>query len=252
MSKSMEESGRKDTHLETTTLAQPSAAANLGGASLKRIGARRRKHSHSRTDPRRVALQLSASTKPSNKLWQLFLFARNFIKHPNMVGWMLPSSPFVVDQVLRQVDWQRAEVVVEYGPGLGTFTGPILERMRPDATLVALETNAEFVQFLRRSFHDRRLRLVNQSASEIDQVLQELGLIHADYVISGIPFKTLPHALRATIVRKTHSVLRPRGSFLVYQLSSVVLPYLEKVFGDVSRETELLNFVPARLFYCAR
>jgi len=83
-------------------------------------------------------------------------------------------------------------------------------------------------------------------------VLARLGHAHADYVISGIPFETLPRPWRDTIVRKTHSVLRPRGSFLVYQLSSVVLPYLENVFGNVRRDVELLNIIPARMFYCAR
>jgi phospholipid N-methyltransferase len=192
-----------------------------------------------------------ASKRPG-RASQLLLFARNFVKHPNMVGWMLPSSPFVVDSVLRQVDWQAARVIVEYGPGVGTFTTRVLERMRPDATLIALETNPDFVQFLNGSLRDPRLRLVQESAAEIDAVLLQLGFPHADYVISGIPFKTMPEALRDTIVRKTHSVLRPNGSFLVYQLSSVVLPYLERVFGAVSQDTELLNIMPARLFYCAR
>jgi phospholipid N-methyltransferase len=183
---------------------------------------------------------------------ELLLFARNFVKHPNDVGWMLPSSPFVVDSVLKRVDWQSAKVIVEYGPGVGTFTTRMLERMRPDATLVALEINDEFVRFLGKSLHDPRLKIVQESAADIDQVLARLGFTQADYVISGIPFKTLPHRLRDIIVRKTHAVLRPNGSFLVYQLSSAVLPYLEQVFGAVSKEVELLNIMPARLFYCAR
>ena len=191
-------------------------------------------------------------TKSSGRVSQLLLFARNFVKHPNNIGWMLPSSPFVVDSVLKQVDWDKARVIVEYGPGVGTFTTRMLERMRPDATLVALETNDEFVKFLGASLRDPRLRLMHESAADIDVVLARLGLTHADYVISGIPFKTLPHVLRDIIVRKTYSVLRPKGSFLVYQLSSAVLPYLEQVFGAVSREVELLNIMPARLFYCAR
>lgn len=75
---------------------------------------------------------------------------------------------------------------------------------------------------------------------------------HADYVISGIPFKTLPHHLRDGIVRKTHGILRPNGSFLVYQFSGAVLPYLERIFGNVSKDLELPNILPVRLFYCAR
>jgi phospholipid N-methyltransferase len=97
-----------------------------------------------------------------------------------------------------------------------------------------------------------RFQLVNESATEIDAVLTRVGYVHADYIISGIPFKTIPHAIRDTIVRKTHSVLEPNGSFMVYQFSGAVLPYLEKVFGRVSREFEFLNILPARLFYCAR
>ena len=195
---------------------------------------------------------VSNSSESPGPASPFLLFARNFLKHPNLVGWMLPSSSFVVDKVLNQIDWANAKVIVEYGPGVGTFTTEVLRRMRPDATLIALEINSEFLEFLRGSISDPRLRLVEESAAEIDSVLACLGHAHADYVISGIPFKTLPHPLRETIVRKTHSVLRPKGSFLVYQLSSVVLPYLEQVFGPVRRDIELLNFVPGRLFYCAR
>ncbi len=183
---------------------------------------------------------------------QFFLFACNFIKHPNMVGWMLPSSPFVVDGVLKQVDWDTASVIVEYGPGVGTFTTKVLDRMRPGAKLIALEINPDFFKFLGKSLRDPRLHLVQESAAEIDAVLSRLGITHVDYVISGIPFKTLPPPLRDTIVRKTHDVLKPSGSFLVYQLSRVAQPYLEKVFGTVRRDFEPLSFIPAHMFYCAR
>src|SRR2546427_11053184 len=98
-------------------------------------------------------------------LSQFVVFALNFVKHPNMVGWMLPSSPFVVDEVLKQIDWPNARVIVEYGPGVGTFTGEVLRRMHPDATLIALEINPEFFDFLKRSLRDPRLRLIQESAT---------------------------------------------------------------------------------------
>ncbi len=183
---------------------------------------------------------------------QAVLFARNFLKHPNMVGWVLPSSRFLVNQVLKQINWERARVIVEYGPGVGAFTTRVLERMHPDARLIALEINPDFFEFLRDSVRDPRFHLVNESATEIDAVLARLGYEQAEYIISGIPFRTIPDGIRDTIVRKTHSVLHPNGAFLVYQFSSAVRPYLERVFSSVSREFELLNILPARLFYCAR
>jgi phospholipid N-methyltransferase len=200
-------------------------------------------HQHSR---------LSRAAGPTGWASQFVLFAKGFLRHPNMVGWVLPSSPFLVDEVLKKVDWERARVIVEYGPGVGAFTTRVLLRMRPDARLIALEINPEFFQFLNGSLKDPRLRLVQESAAEIDAVLQRLGCGPADCIISGIPFKTLPDALRHTIVRKTHDVLRPNGSFLVYQFSDAVRPYLEGVFSKVSRGFALLNIIPARLFFCAR
>lgn len=186
------------------------------------------------------------------KIAQALLFLANFVKHPLKVGWLLPSSRFLVDDVLKPIDWGKAKVIVEYGPGTGTFTTRILQRMRPDAKLVAFEINPEFCKFLAQSVTDPRFHLVRESATEVDSVLQRLGCSEADYIISGIPFTTLPHDLRDAIVRKSYAALRPEGQFLVYQVSSAVLPYLESVFGNVSRSVQLLNIVPAQVFYCAR
>lgn len=169
-----------------------------------------------------------------------------------MVGWLVPSSRYLVGDIIKQIDWERAKVIVEYGAGTGTFTKAILQHMRPDARLIALEINPEFYRFLTSTLKDPRLHLSQESAADIDLVLEDLGYSSADCVISGIPFKSLPHALRDLIVRKTHAVLRPQGKFLVYQVSGAVLPYLESVFGHVSHDFQLLNLIPARLFYCAR
>jgi phospholipid N-methyltransferase len=185
-------------------------------------------------------------------LSQLLLFASNFFRHPNAIGWMLPSSPFVVDEVLKQIDWRNARVIVEYGPGLGSFTNDILQRMHPDATLVAFETNQEFFRYLSDSLKDPRFHLLHESATEIEPALKRLGLPPADYVISGIPFKTLMDDVRSEIVHKTHAMLQPNGQFLVYQMSDAVRPYLERVFGQVRQDFELFNILPTRLFYCSR
>jgi phospholipid N-methyltransferase len=196
--------------------------------------------------------QSATPEKQPGALAQCCIFAKNFLKHPAMVGWLIPSSRFLVKEVLKQVDWTHAKVIVEYGPGLGSFTTRILQRMRPDARLIVFEINPEFVKYLRESIKDPRLEIVQQSAEEVQSVLARLGFKEADCVISGIPFSALPHALRDSIVRKTHAVLRPNGRFLVYQVSTAVVPYLEHVFGTVYRDFSLLNLIPARIFYCAR
>ncbi len=178
------------------------------------------------------------------------LFGRNFIKHPKMLGSLLPSSRFLVNKVLGEVDWAEARVFLEYGPGVGTFTTEILRRMRPDAVLIVLETNADFVRFLRRRVSDRRLHVVHGSAADVDTALARLELEQADYVISGIPYTTMHPEVREIILRKTRAILHPDGAFLVYQFTRAVLPYLRQVFSLVRQDFEPLNVMPARLFYC--
>jgi phospholipid N-methyltransferase len=178
------------------------------------------------------------------------LFARNFIKHPKMLGSVIPSSRYLIRQMLSRVDWQRARLIVEYGPGVGSFTTEILARMHPDARLVVFETNDEFVQFLRASIKDPRLTVVHDSAAEVGAVLQRLGHEWADYVLSGIPFSTMPEELRLSILDATQNALRPEGLFLVYQFSGSVHADLKRVFASVESGFEALNVPPARLWWC--
>jgi phospholipid N-methyltransferase len=190
------------------------------------------------------------SAQTASRSEQILLFGRNFIKHPKMLGSLIPSSRFLVNKVLNEVDWARARVFLEYGPGVGTFTTEILRRMRPDAVVIALETNADFVRFLRGKIHDDRLHVVHGSAADADTVLAKLNLTHADYILSGIPYTTIPAEVREVILRKTHSLLHPNGAFLVYQFTRTVLPYLQQVFGSIDQDFEPLNVMPARLFFC--
>jgi phospholipid N-methyltransferase len=178
------------------------------------------------------------------------LFALNFFRHPLMLGSIVPSSRFLIRQLLKPVDWSQARVIVEYGPGVGVITAEVLRRMRPDALMIAIETNPDFVSYLRDSIKDERLHVVEASAESVDEILQRYGQSNASYVISGIPFSTIPAPVRERILQKTCEVLKPGGSFLVYQFSSRVLEDLQRIFRYVQRQFEPLNVLPAHLFFC--
>jgi phospholipid N-methyltransferase len=178
------------------------------------------------------------------------LFARNFFRHPRMLGSIVPSSRFLIKQLLEPINWGRARVIVEYGPGVGTITAEVLRQLRSDATLIAIEMNPDFVRHLSSSLNDRRLRVVEGSAEQVDETLRRFGFTRADYIISGIPFSTIPAPVREQILRKTCDVLEPGGAFLVYQFSTRVLQDLKRVFGYVGRRFQPLNVLPAHLFIC--
>jgi len=195
---------------------------------------------------------------PKTRQKQLFLpvasrrllFARNFIKYPGMLGSLVPSSRFLVNDLLGQVNWDRARVFVEYGPGVGTITQQVLKRMHPDATLVAIELNQDFVSFLQEEIDDPRLRVVCGSALEVRKLLAGLDMHSADYIISGIPYSLIPDPTRRQILEESRQLLHPEGALLVYQFTRTVLPHLQSVFGSVEQAFQPLNILPARLFYC--
>src|SRR4028118_845840 len=104
------------------------------------------------------------SSKGAEGSGPLMMFLKGFIKHPVMVGSVIPSSKALIDKMLEPVDWANCRLFVEYGPGVGTFTEHILQRMAPDATLITIDTNADFTEYRNRKFRDSRLDRKSGSA----------------------------------------------------------------------------------------
>jgi phospholipid N-methyltransferase len=179
----------------------------------------------------------------------LWHFLRGFIKHPVMVGSVIPSSKVVIDKMLEPVDWANCRLFVEYGPGVGTFTEHVLQRLAPDATLIAIDTNADFTRYLRRKFADSRLFPVTGSAADVSQIMADCGFSDADYILSGLPFSTLPPGVGPAIAQATADALRPGGAFLVYQFSPKVREFLTPYFDRSDRGFEWINIPPAQLFW---
>ncbi|HEY0625279.1 MAG TPA: methyltransferase [Allosphingosinicella sp.] len=178
--------------------------------------------------------------------WQ---FLRGFIKHPVMVGSVIPSSKILIDKMLAPVDWANCKLFVEYGPGVGTFTQHILERLAPDATLLTIDTNADFTDYLNSKFRDSRLIAVTGSAADVGEIMEAAGHPQADYILSGLPFSTLPPGVGPRIAEATADTLRPGGAFLVYQFSPKVRDFIAPHFERIDKGFEWRNVPPATLFW---
>jgi len=167
-----------------------------------------------------------------------------------MLGSVFPSSRFLIQRILDRIEWTATRVIVEYGPGVGNVSHELLHRLRPDGRLILIEMNMEFVSLLRKRFSDQRVTVVHGSAADVRSILEECGVDRADYVISGIPYSTIPVELRRRILRESRAVVGERGEVIVYQFMRTILPQLRSCFGQVVEEFEPLNIPPARLWYC--
>jgi phospholipid N-methyltransferase len=194
--------------------------------------------------PRR--LQRRRDRRGPSPQWQ---FLRGFFKNPVMVGSIIPSSRVLIDKMLGPVDWANTRLFVEYGPGVGTFTRPILDRLGPDAALVTIDTNPDFTRYLKQQIDDPRLVAVTGSAADVVKILADRNLGQADYVLSGLPFSTLPPGVGDAIAEATSNVIRPGGAFLVYQFSPKVRDFIAPHFEPIKRGFEWMNVPPATLFW---
>ncbi|GAA0757701.1 phospholipid N-methyltransferase [Erythromicrobium ramosum] len=175
------------------------------------------------------------------------VFFQGFIEHPVMVGSIIPSSGYTIRKMLAPVDWERCQLFVEYGPGVGTFCRPVLDQLRRDGTLLVIDTNKLFIDYLNRTITDSRFIAVHGSAEDVEAIIRAHGHEHADYILSGLPFSTLPEGLGPRIAAATERAIRPGGAFLTYQFSKAAHNLTAQHFDRVDSGFELLNILPCRL-----
>ncbi len=179
--------------------------------------------------------------------WGVFL--RGFIEHPRMVGSVIPSSRYTVENMLGPVDWANCKLFVEYGPGVGTFCLPVLEKLPADGALIAIDTNPLYVDYLNQTIRDSRFTAVLGSAEDVEDIVRSGGHAHADYILSGLPFSTLPGGVGPAIMEATHRILRPGGAFMAYQFTAAVRDLMAQEFARIDDGFEFWNILPCKLFW---
>jgi len=178
-------------------------------------------------------------------------FLLQYIAKPRTVGAVLPSSKYLAKKMVESINFDAANCIVEYGPGTGVFTELILEKSRPTTTIILFEMNAEFCNLLAKRFGAQpNVYIVNESAVNVGAKLLELGLQHADCVVSGLPFASLPQTVAVNILTQTKKCLAPTGQFITFQYSMLKWKMIGKFFAKIEVVREIRNIPPAYVLRC--
>jgi phospholipid N-methyltransferase len=175
-------------------------------------------------------------------------FFRSFLAHPRQVGAILPTSKRAVRDMLDMANFAQARCVVELGAGTGVYTEEILTRLHPEARFLAFEVDPDLVATLDGRFEDPRVRIINDSAENVEQYLDGAKV---DIIVSGLPFTSLPEPVKRNIFEQITQVLAPEGVMVAIQYSTMVQRDLKRVFASVRRRVSPLNVPPAFLFQCS-
>ncbi len=180
-----------------------------------------------------------------------YAFFKESLRNFKTVGTVTRSSRYLCQAVVKNADLSKAKVVVELGAGDGVMTRHLLNAMHQDAILISLEINPIFCEQMAQ-IDDHRLRIVNDSAEHLPEILIKYGLGKVDSVISALPFSVFPEELARTIVEVSCDVLKDQGKFVQIHYSLKTRNLYREVFGNVKTGFEVRNIPPAFVLLCTK
>lgn len=161
----------------------------------------------------------------------LLKFLSRYFSHPLRVGAVAPSSRALARRMAEGIDFDRARLVVEFGPGTGVFTDEILARAHPDMKLVTIEIDPSYADHLRAKYADLpNVMVCTDSVGNVEQILARYNLsdTKVDAIISGLPTPAIakPDLERVIAFIRRHTESGARFRMFTYA-PSVMAPYYE-------------------------
>ncbi|HLK79281.1 MAG TPA: methyltransferase domain-containing protein [Streptosporangiaceae bacterium] len=177
---------------------------------------------------------------------------RAWARHPLLVGEVFvtsqPTVRFMLD--LARTGWAQVPEVIELGAGTGSYTGQILGRLGPHATLTAIERDPGLAARVKARYPgDQRLTVLCQDAG-LELGRREPGTV--PLMVSALPWTSMPPADRDRLLGLAASRLAPGGELLTIQYTTACDRLFRRYFGDVTHAWSLANVPPAACYRLAR
>ncbi|MHC1681452.1 MAG: class I SAM-dependent methyltransferase [Clostridiaceae bacterium] len=182
---------------------------------------------------------------------RILKFLIEYFKSPRTVGAIAPSSQRLAEKMVSDLDFNNAKCIVEYGPGTGVFTDKLVQRKRNDTLLVLIEFNNEFCKQLEERYSSyNNVVIINDSAENVDTYLEQYDIKKIDYVVSGLPFASLPKGVSNKILNKTKNILKRDGLFITFQYTLLKKEFIADYFNEIKMERVVHNMPPAYVLKC--
>ena len=149
------------------------------------------------------------------------------------------------------IDFDKADVIVELGPGNGVFTKELLKLMHPKARLLSFELSNNFYEHINANIKDDRLVLVNDSADKVEHYLAIEGVHKVDYVVSSLPLAVIPEEVKESVLNSCVKLLGEEGKYIQFQYSLNAKKLLKSKFKNVKYKFTAVNIPPAFVYSCS-
>lgn len=191
-----------------------------------------------------MTYQHDSSTIRRNDNWMLL---KKFVTSPRTIGSVRPSSKYLAREMIRHIQWNHVDSLVELGAGTGVFTDYIDRLKKPNCTALIFELDSE----MRKRLQKRYSTLDHYpDAEKIKEILTDYQLKEVDCIISGLPFANFSEQDRLSILKGIFNSLKPGGVFVAFQYSLQMRKLLKREFSQVSISYVPFNIPPAFVYTC--
>lgn len=149
-----------------------------------------------------------ASASPVDSALSLM---RAFVHEPLKTGSVWPSSRALSRVVADCCDIKPGDLVVELGPGSGSFTRPILKRLNGQGRFLAVEINPAHVAILRHIWP--RCDVIHDSAENLPS---HMNGRRADCIVSGLAWGNMLPRTQERILQAMLKSLALDGQFVAF------------------------------------
>jgi ornithine lipid N-methyltransferase len=180
------------------------------------------------------------------------LFLGKFLTQGTAIASVVPSSRWLAQTTVRNIDWGQARALVEVGAGTGPITQVIARNAAACCRVVVIERDPDFARLLRERFQGRpNFDIVQGDVCDLPSILAQLAIESVDHVISGLPVPSFPKSLQHAFFQAVSKVLRSDGTYnQITEIPWLYWQFYRRYFQDVSFVFEPRNLPPGGTYFC--
>jgi phosphatidylethanolamine/phosphatidyl-N-methylethanolamine N-methyltransferase len=180
------------------------------------------------------------------------LFLGKFLRQGTAIASVAPSSRWLAQTTVRNIDWERVTALVELGAGTGPITRVIAGAVRPECRVIVVERDPDFARLLRERFGGRsNFAIVEGDVRDLRAILTAHAMERVDHVVSGLPVPSFPEPLQQELFKAVGAVLTPQGTYnQITEIPWLYWRFYRRYFNDVRFAFEPRNLPPAGAYFC--
>ena len=177
-------------------------------------------------------------------------FLQAFLKNPAKVGAITPSSPELAQKMLKGIEPNEENIVLELGVGTGAITKYLQDILPNEKSYLGIELDRSLVKSLRKNYPD--LEIVCGNATDAFSIHQKSGLGKVGYIICCLPFVSLPNEVGEKILLEIDKFMQTGCTFRTFQYahgyyfpSAIKLrEFMRERYGKAQRSRLIVKNVP--------